>query len=607
MAKENGKSDSQNLPASTVEFIRRVIKKMGYRRKVRQDVQAELTAHFEDELKDCKTDEEKEQKAQQLITDFGDLKLLAILLRRAKKRCRPLWRTIVARTFQVIGVLILCFILYIFWFVSGKPVITTNYVAELNNMVRPVADESLNAAPLYLKAVDLYKELSDDFLLFFAQNQKEIVDEEFTRFADLPSKIDRVVSNKKLWNYQEKRQDVQDEVYGALSRFLGKKYNELTVEQRRIAERWVQEHDDALELIIEGSQRPYYWRTYESKMAAGGMMGVLLPNLSVFRNLARSLRWRAWLRAEQGRFEDSFAVMKSCYRLGQHIRGDKTFIEQLVGIAIEALSVRTVREIVGGYEIDSTVLTDFQRDFEQIIADENFAISLKAERLSMYDEIQRCFTSDRFGKGHLYIPRFRKISDMASNYEEAGVEPFILDLVYSVPFLFGHPNKEETLKSVNELYDYYKQLSLKTAAQIHADNEAIDDKLNKISSDNILIGILVPAVRRVIEISNRLPTDVGAALTIIAILRYNGDISPYPQDLNQLVTAGYLKQLPMDSFADKPLSYRKTEDNFILYSVGPNFTDEGGQYSRDSKGRIKNWLDNGDAVFWPLPKSDIKQ
>jgi len=608
MAKENAKSDSQNLPASTVEFIRRVLKKMGYCRKVRQDVQAELTAHFEDEFKDCKTDEEKEQKAQQLITDFGDLKLLAILLRRAKKRCRPLWRTVVARTFQALGVLILCFIIYVIWFISGKPVITTNYVAELNSMVRPVADESLNAAPLYLKAVDLHKELSDDFLLFFAKNHQAIVDEKFPRkFELLAGKIDRVVSNKKLWNYQEKRQDVENEVYSIFYKFLSKKYNELTVEQRNIAERWLQEHNNALELVIEGSQRPYYWRTYESKMAAGGMMGVLLPNLSEFRGLAYALRLRACLRAEQGRFQDAFDVIKSFYRFGQHIRGDKTFIEQLVGIAIEALAVRNIRDIAGGYEIDSTILADFQRDFEQIIADENFTISLKAERLRMYDEIQRCFTSDSFGKGHLYIPRFRKISDMASNYEEAGVEPFILDLVYSMQFLFGHPNKEETLTSVNELYDYYEQLSLKTAAQIHTDSDAIDDKLNKLSSDNILIGILTPAVRRIIEIGNRLPIDVGAALTIIAILRYNGDTGRYPQNLNQLVTDGYLKQLPIDSFADKPLSYRKTEDNFILYSVGPNFTDEGGVYSRDSKGRIKNWLDNGDTVFWPLPESDIKQ
>ncbi len=606
METQEKQSYLRRLPDSAAAFINRVIKKMRYRKKVRSEVMAELEAHFEDELKDCKTDEQRQQKAQQLITDFGDLKLLAILLRRAKKRCRPLWRTIVARTFQAVGVLILCFILYVAWFLTGKPVITTNYVAELNNMVRPVADESLNAAPLYHKAVDLYEELSDDFLLFFAQNQKAIVDEEFTRFADLAGKIDRVLSNRKLWNYQEKRQDIKYEVYTIFSKFLSKKYNELTVEQRNIAQRWVQEHNDALELIIEGSRRPYYWQKYSNRKEEYGMMGILLPNLSGFRNLARALLWRSRLRAEQGRFEDAFDDVKSCYRFGQQIRGDKTLIEQLVGIAIEALAVRTIRDIVGGYEIDSTILADFQRDFEQIIADENFTISLKAKRLFMYDEIQRCFTSDRIGKGHLYLPRFRKISDMSSNYEGAGVDPFILDLVYSVPFLFGHPNKEETLNSVNEFYDYCEQLSLKTAVQRHAESDAIDDKFKELLGGNIFLGTLVPAVRRVIEIGNRLPVDVGAALTMIAIFRYNGDTGLYPQNLNQLVSAGYLKQLPIDSYSDKPLVYKKTEDNFILYSIGPDFKDDGGKPSRDRKGRVRLWVGEGDVVFWPQPESELK-
>jgi predicted house-cleaning noncanonical NTP pyrophosphatase (MazG superfamily) len=84
MAKEHKKNDLQNLPACAAEFIRQVLRKMRYRRSVRQDVQAELAAHFEDELKDYATDEEKEQKAQQLIAEFGDVKLLAVLLRRAK-------------------------------------------------------------------------------------------------------------------------------------------------------------------------------------------------------------------------------------------------------------------------------------------------------------------------------------------------------------------------------------------------------------------------------------------------------------------------------------------------------------------------------------------
>ena len=59
--KEKGKL-FDNLPACAAEFIKLVIRKMRYRKKVRRDVQAELAAHFEDELKDCATDQEKSRK-----------------------------------------------------------------------------------------------------------------------------------------------------------------------------------------------------------------------------------------------------------------------------------------------------------------------------------------------------------------------------------------------------------------------------------------------------------------------------------------------------------------------------------------------------------------
>ena len=48
-----------NLPGNISEFISETIRKMRYRKKVRAEVAAELVNHFEDELKDCKTEEEK--------------------------------------------------------------------------------------------------------------------------------------------------------------------------------------------------------------------------------------------------------------------------------------------------------------------------------------------------------------------------------------------------------------------------------------------------------------------------------------------------------------------------------------------------------------------
>ena len=156
MGKKQIHNDLQNLPDCVVEYIKLVIKKMGYRRKVRLDVQAELAAHFNDELRDCQSEEEKNKIARQLITEFGDVKMLGILLHRAKKRCRPLWRTVVARTFQTIGILIVCFIFYAVWFSFGKPTISVDYVELLNEINRPQVRDQDNAWPHYEKAIELY-------------------------------------------------------------------------------------------------------------------------------------------------------------------------------------------------------------------------------------------------------------------------------------------------------------------------------------------------------------------------------------------------------------------------------------------------------------------
>lgn len=552
MARKLTDTDLQNLPACVQEYIKLVIKKMRYRKKVRADVQAELTAHFEDELRDCKNDEEKEQKAQQLIADFGDVKLLGALLRRAKKRCRPLWRTIAARTSQAVGILILCFIPYAVWFFTGKPVITTNYVAELNRIVRPVADESLNAAPLYHQAAERYSKLPDD-----------------------------------------------------ISKLLGKKYHDANDTERHLMQKWLNDNKETLDLVIAGAKKPYYWQKYEGEE----MMSILMPMpyLAKFRQLAYSFRWRAYFHAEQGQYKEAFDDIISCYRLGQHIRkGDKPLVEQLVGTSIEALSVQALRSILSKYQMDSSTLAKLQKDFEQIVAGENFITNLKAEKLFMYDWIQRWFTEGGFGGGHLYLPEFKKMAQTAQielgiNKDKSWFNVFCSNLVAAASFLFGlSPSKDETLKSANEYYDFFeRELALKTPVQIRAEKAKIDEKIKQITHNNQFLNILSPAIENVLKISSRLKTDVEATLTIIAILRYKQDKGQCPQSLDELLKAGYVKEIPIDSFSDKPLIYRKTEDGFILYSVGHNFTDDGG----DRKGKITNWTDEGDAVLWPVQEN----
>jgi hypothetical protein len=292
MTDEHKKDNLEKLPACAVEFIKLVGRKMRYRRSVREDVQAELAAHFEDALRDCNSEQERQQKAQKLIEAFGDAGLLAVLLRRAKKRCRPLWRMVFVRSFQTVGVAFICLILYCIYLSLGRPTISVNYVQRAEEITRPVADESLNAAPLYLEAIRLY--------------------------AEEPN-----IAGKKLLNAISGKQAPA----------------ELIEEELALLKQWIADNNDALEIFKQATNKPYCWWKRQAKNNI--MFNILMPELSKIRKFGLLLCWRAKLAASENRIDEAFEDVLACYRAGMHCKGLRTLIEQLVGMAMEGLACGT--------------------------------------------------------------------------------------------------------------------------------------------------------------------------------------------------------------------------------------------------------------------------
>lgn len=71
-------------------------------------------------------------------------------------------------------------------------------------------------------------------------------------------------------------------------------------------------------------------------------------------------------------------------------------------------------------------------------------------------------------------------------------------------------------------------------------------------------------------------------LTLACIEKYRMDHDEYPARLQDLVDAGCLKTLPIDTYSDHPLAYERGGPiskahhvPFVLYSVGPDGTDDG--------------------------------
>ena len=155
MENKPDKRRGTDLPACATEFIRRVVRRMWWRKRARRDVQAELTAHFEDAVRDCATAEEKERRARELIEEFGDARLLASLCHRAKKRCRPLWLKALVRSGQGLGLALLYCVLCALPPMLGRPTIRVNYVEWLSNHWRPAGQDVENAKVYYDQAAAL--------------------------------------------------------------------------------------------------------------------------------------------------------------------------------------------------------------------------------------------------------------------------------------------------------------------------------------------------------------------------------------------------------------------------------------------------------------------
>jgi len=558
--KEIETAGMSKLPCAVSELIGNIISNMRYRRKVRAEVSQELADHFTDTLSACKDEAQRLTLAQEMIEGFGDVKLLAVLLRRAKKRCRPMWRTVAARSFQAVGILVLFLIAHCIYLSFARPVISVNYLEEMIRLNQPIADESTNAAVLYKEAFELYK--------------------------DEPT----IEVREEGGSWTEEKKLLQ-----AISR--RERISELSEEELSLMRQWVDENQEALEKFKAGSKRANCW--WERKQEdSQSMLTVTFDELSPTKRLAILLCWRAKLNAADGKTEDAIDDLLCCYRAGRHCKGPRSLIHQLVGIAIQSLSVGSTRIVIEDNKIDSELLEKIQAEFEKFRAMDDFVVNFQAERFFFLDILQRCYTDNGRGGGRMIPGQMAELDGVLENPHSG--HAFLQHSLYLGVSLYS-VGREEMKREFEKAYEQAERNANKTPWQLRAENIDLNPDFEKWSKIKqlryLLVCTLMPALERCNVIAHRSRAELDALITTIALIRHERKNSEYPENLDVLVEGGLLKEVPMDPYSDKALVYKRTDDGFILYSVGADFTDNGGL-------RVKPiWGDpdyDGDRVFWPV-------
>ena len=95
--------------------------------------------------------------------------------------------------------------------------------------------------------------------------------------------------------------------------------------------------------------------------------------------------------------------------------------------------------------------------------------------------------------------------------------------------------------------------------------------------------MLLPAQNAVFNAAAGATALRDAAMTLVAVERYRAVHGRSPESLDQLVP-DFIPKVPIDPFDGQPLRYRLDPDRYVVYSVGEDRQDDGGD--PDDEGRF---------------------
>jgi len=553
-----GTDEPAALPAELSSLVESVVVRTKLWRRERAEVRRELVAHFADGL-------ESGASASELRENFGDPKAAAKLIRRSKKRNRPLWWRATAGTVKAGAkagacVLALMFIAYAAMFVmynTGKPNVTRNYVAELRAEVDAIPEED-RAWPVYLEAIRALRANGYD--------QKH---------------------DQGAWRVAETREE---------------------------AMAWVERHREGIALIREAASRPALgypvspdvdprltaiYDEFSGKITPVSnqtienpqVVSILLPYLAELKRMTAML-WadaHAAISAnDSDRLERNIAAM---FGMAEQSREGAYLISDLVGVSIAELAMQTVREAIVSEPgwLDDDALRRIAHRVGAFPADGR-VIRLDGERLFMDDFLQRFYTDDGNGGG---LPTYEgmRLLESLSDGPQTDWFPDAADR------LFG-PVSIATFADRRELKEEYDRLIGLTIAENQTPLwkrglSVIDQEMESLSYDFLrrqrfmILYALLPSFNHALLQAEFFETARAATTGAIAAELHRRRSGQWPATWSDVVL-DLLPAPPIDRFTGEPLRLRVVDGSLRIYSVGADKDDDAGAPTVDSEGNVMN-------------------
>ena len=583
---------SADLPAKVCDTIVGVVRHTRLWRSEKYDVTQELIGHFQDGL-------EAGQSSGELVELFGDPGQAASLIRRAKKRGRPVAWQLWHFGWLSGAVLALVYLFTGVYMMLGRPTVKKDYLAIIN--------EHAQAVPAAERAWPLYR---DALLTMGAKFNDNNVNHPYVNACEAKPGEERW---SEAMQFLTKNQDSIAEIrrasaLPALGLAVGPSWQWFAPEDRTL-------------FMTDSSQAIWQETTDREPLEDRWLISTLLPHLHFLRTTSELLHNDCLRAVAANDGEIALADITAILGMGRQLEKELFLVSMAIADAAQRLGLTAVRE---AFMQNPELWSEAQlRDLAHQVATAqvDWRHGFAGEAKCFDDVMQRMYTDDGQGDGRLAfrVSRDFNVFRMLDVITSTSPQP---DSIWSndVAAVLAMPAANLVVASRKEMTDVYRDFTNRAIVKIETplwqqnevppEIELLTDHAGMIDRYRYLfLRILAPAHDQARNKMARSQGERDGILIGIALELFHREHGKWPHSLDEL-SPRWLPEVPVDRITGEPLYYKIVDDRPLVYSVGVDRDDDGGRIPQGENGaelastmafQLKPLTDDshdGDWVIW---------
>lgn len=292
-------------------------------------------------------------------------------------------------------------------------------------------------------------------------------------------------------------------------------------------------------------------------------LDLTLPHIGGLRSLARFLQAEAIARAAHGDWANAYPPLLSILQLGHFIRSEPLLISKLTGRALDHITLTTLETFLQ-IQPPSADLSQRLQDRLEAARPGKLDAAVLVDATAMADLLYQNLKAGKFAPSQFMGTGYGNPIEEYRQWLDKGIFRPLHKLDYAT---YLDVTRERILLVQQE------RSSFETSQKI----SKLEDRLiERIPWYAAASAALIPSTTRIYLQDALTEARLELASVALAANAYRAKSGDWPDRLEYLVPQ-YIGEIPRDPFINDSIRYLRQENRVLLYSVGPDMQDDGGE------------------------------